>query len=359
MSKIQNILNELKIDETYTKPVKQPKVYTHVKDVITLRRGLNYQADLLFLPTTKNGFKYLFVIVDIASRDFDIEPLKQKDASDVRDAFKRVLKRKYIVPPSVGSYLGTDSGSEFKGEFSKFLQENGIFHKVGVAGRHSQQSVVEALNKQLGRILNGYMNMQETRTKRTYRNWDDIVDKTRSLLNKANKISDKQLRTMEFSKPLFFPTKQTKKGFVLNKPTFNKGDEVYYLLDSPTDVLGRKQADNRFRVGDRRWSFEPLKITDVIMYDGNHMYRYLLQGRPNVSYTESQLKLHKKTDKNEEEQEQTYIVEKLLSKFKKNGITYYRVKWKGYSLKETTNEPEDKLREDGLGEMIDRFNNKK
>src|SRR5690606_16914443 len=55
---------------------------------------------------------------------------------------------------------------------------------------------------------------------------------------------------------------------------------------------------------------------------------------------------------------ETFVVEKILDKFKLKGTTYYKVKWKNYPVKDATNEPEDKLIEDGLEEILDEFNKK-
>lgn len=388
MSKIAELMKKLNINDEFTKEVRQPKKYTHVKDVVRLTRGLNYQADLLALPITKEGFRYLFVIVDVASKECDIEPLKNKDAENVKAALLKTIKRNLIKTPSAGSYLGTDSGSEFKGAFHNYLYSRGIYHKVGAAGRHSQQAIVESVNKQLGRILNGYMNNKEEETGHTYREWDDIIDEVRTEFNTIMKIPDKVLQKKEFEKPLLFLTKKAKKGYDYDNPKFSVGDEVYYYLDEPTDALGRKQVDKRFRTGDRRWSMQPHKIKEISIYNGDIRYRYILSGRPNVAYTEYQLKLFKKADKAEETKQEevkepedispnrssasdlrkanafsnaddeTFIVEKILDKFKLKGTTYYKVKWKNYPVKDATNEPEEELIKDGLKDMIDEFNEK-
>jgi hypothetical protein len=42
--------------------------------------GYNEMGDLLQLPTTKEGYKYILSVVDIWSNYFDIEPMKTKTA---------------------------------------------------------------------------------------------------------------------------------------------------------------------------------------------------------------------------------------------------------------------------------------
>jgi hypothetical protein len=43
-------------------------------------------ADLLELPETKKGFKYLLVVVDLATDEFDIEPITNNKSLTVVDA---------------------------------------------------------------------------------------------------------------------------------------------------------------------------------------------------------------------------------------------------------------------------------
>ena len=75
---MDSIIKKLGIDERYSKPVKKPKKFTAVKQNIPMKEDMNFMADLLFLPKTKEGYRYLLVVVDLASNDFDIEPLKTK-----------------------------------------------------------------------------------------------------------------------------------------------------------------------------------------------------------------------------------------------------------------------------------------
>eukprot|EP00981_Chlorochromonas_danica_P010827 scaffold3440_cov166-Ochromonas_danica.AAC.1 len=92
-----------------------------------------------------------------------------------------MFKRKYIKKPYAS--LKTDGGSEFKGVFHKWLQNNEIMHKVSLPFRHKQMANVESLNRQLGRLFNGYMNTKEEETGKRYREWTDIVDIVRKELN--------------------------------------------------------------------------------------------------------------------------------------------------------------------------------
>ena len=154
------ILDKLKIDETFTKKRNdKQKEFNHIKNNIPLIEDYNFMADLLELPETKNKNKYLLSVVDLATDEFDIEPLKNKTPKDVLDGFKAMFKRKYLKKPYAS--IRTDNGNEFKGIFNKWMEDENIFHKVNLPNRHTQMANVKVLNKQLGRLFNGYMNQKE------------------------------------------------------------------------------------------------------------------------------------------------------------------------------------------------------
>jgi len=164
---MNDILKELGVNEKYSKPVKIKKQFSKVKDNIPLKADYNFMADLLELPETKKGFKYLLVVVDLATDEFDIEPITNNKSLTVVDAMKRMFNRRYIKKPYAS--IRTDGGAEFKDAFDKYCYENNILHKIGISGRHQQTANVERLNRELGRLFNGYMNAIEEKTGETYR----------------------------------------------------------------------------------------------------------------------------------------------------------------------------------------------
>lgn len=79
-----------------------------MKDNVPLVPDWNMMADLLFLPTAKFGFKYLFCIVDLATDEFDIQEIKNKEPQTVLKAMQKCFTRKYVKEPKYS--LKTDSG---------------------------------------------------------------------------------------------------------------------------------------------------------------------------------------------------------------------------------------------------------
>lgn len=297
MSKtLKKLLQGLNIDETFTKKIRKPKGFTKIRDNVNLQEDYNHMADLLSLPTTTYGYKYLFVIVDLATREFDIEPMKTKDAFAALNAMENCFKRNYIRIPF--GTLTTDSGSEFKGVFHNWLYKKDIAQKVTVPGRHTQTSMVDSLCRQLGRLINGYLNAIEVKTGRISKNWLPILDIVREQLNEVRKRKlPKNINSYEY--PTFDPMKETK---VTNKktgktkteykyitPKFKKGQMVYRALNIPRTALGVEQNTHAFRMGDYTFDTTAREIKQVLNYSGFELYRYVLDGIPNASFTEKQL----------------------------------------------------------------------
>lgn len=344
MSKFGNVLKKLKIDETYTKPVRKEKVFTKVKDQIPWRKYLNYQADLLMLPETNEGYKYLLVVVDLATNYFDMEPMKTKTAEETLKSFEKMFKRKYIHLPY--SSIKTDSGREFMGKFAEWMFKNSILHSVAKPGRHQQLANINNLCRQLGRIFNGYMNEVEFKTGEEYKEWTDILDDVRTALN------DARVNKEALSDDAVYKQKDAKLDIYKKKPKYKVDDYVYVKLDIPRSALNKEQNTHNFREGDLRWDLLARKVKKVLIYSGKVPYRYVVDGIPNVAYTEAELR-----PVPEDKQVQKYIIKDIIGKKKMKGKTYYLVHWKNYKKSEATWEPEDVIKEDA--EVLIKNYNKK
>lgn len=306
MGKYDSLIEELNIDETLTKAPKGKKKYNKVKDNIPLVEDLNFGADVLFLPTTKQGFKYLLVVVDLASDEFDIEPLKNKEPKTILQAMKTMFKRGYIKKPYAS--VTTDAGTEFKGVFKDWLNEENIIHKIGLPGRHKQNANVESLNRILGRFINGYMNSIEIKTNKTYREWTEILI---ILRRKINSIRKKKLpsnpRTYEYSTPKLD-----------SEPKFKVGNMVHRMLDKPRNAINEQQSGS-FREGDFKYDLVPRKIKKLLYYPEG--YRYMLNGIHQASYAEYEL--IKSKDIDEEVEEIKKIIDYHFNR--KEKMKYYKV----------------------------------
>jgi len=261
--------------------------------------------------------------------------MKNKEAKTTLEAMKRIFSRKILIKPKMS--ITTDNGGEFKGVFDKFCKDNDIDHRYTVPNRHKQLGNVENLNKQLGRLFNGYMNRIEKETLEPFVEWVDIVDDVRREFNKIKRENP--------------PKIQDEPDFNLAAvPKYKKGEFVYYKLDWPRNALNKEQPTATFRVGDYRWSTEKKKIEEVLFYPGRVPFRYMLNDLMNVSFTEDELKSAKGGPDAE-----TFQVKKIIDQKKERGVTYYLVWWVGYLKKNSTWEAEQQLIEDGLQAEIDKY----
>lgn len=336
MKKFKELIKELNIDERFTKPrLKTQQVFNKVKDNIPMIEDFNFMADTLYLPETKEGYKYLLVVVDLASDEFDIEPMKNIDTKTTASAFQKMMKRKYLNFPKI---IRTDAGSEFKDKFTKMLTKNDVLQKTALPKRHQQMANVESLNKQLGRLFNGYMNMKEKETGKVFREWTNVIESVRKGLNEIRKIEIKK-DVSEYDYPTFDPDA---------KPKFKVGDMVHEKLDYPENALGNKQPTENFRVGDVRYSMVPKKIEKVIYMNTYPYYRYMLSGINKASYSEYELiKSRFRTER--------YKVKSIIDSRDVGRTKEYLVWWQGYKKKEATWEPRKNLIQDGLKNMIDEY----
>jgi hypothetical protein len=320
---MNDLLKKLNIDKDnlLTKTFLSEKQYDHVKDMIPHKKHYNYMSDLLFLPEDKLGYKYLLVVVDLATDQFDIEPIKNKSAETVLTAFIKMFKRPYIKIPYAS--IRTDAGSEFKGVFHKWLYDKNIFHRIALAGRHKQLANVERLNRQLARLINGYLSSKEQISNKIERDWVDVLPIIRKSLNKIRKKPEGNIFLDRYPIPTYI------------EPKFNKGQMVHYKLDEPENALGHKQTDKRFREMDNRASKFPLKIVNVFAYPFNN--RYMLEGMPNVSFTENELRLSK------DQQNNKYEVKEIIGRKKIKNKNYVLIWWHGYKKADATWEPASSL----------------
>lgn len=74
------------------------------------------------------------------------------------------------------------------------------------------------------------------------------------------------------------------------KPKYKEGDLVNVLLQEPHTMTGKKQSTKQWRMGDLRLEKKKRKVLKVLYYSGPNPYRYLIEGLPNASYTEQELK---------------------------------------------------------------------
>jgi hypothetical protein len=120
-----------------------------------------HQADLLFLPhdrVRRKTFKYALIVVDVASRYKEAEPLTSKYSTEVAAALGRIYSRGPLKWPTL---LQVDPGTEFKGTVSTTLAKHKVIVRRGTKEAHRGQSIAERFNRTLAERLFGHQYAQE------------------------------------------------------------------------------------------------------------------------------------------------------------------------------------------------------
>ena len=110
--------------------------------VLIWKANATQQADTCKMPEDK-GFEYFLVLVELACRRVDGEPLKNKEAGTVLRAFRRIYKRGRIISPT--HRLEVNNDTEFNNKLVRnfFINEIGIFMRFGQPERYRQQCYAE------------------------------------------------------------------------------------------------------------------------------------------------------------------------------------------------------------------------
>jgi len=279
------------------------------------------QADLLFLPTERFGYKYCLVVVDIFDNRVDVEPLKFKDAVAVAKGLSAIYNRGILKKPN---YLNVDSGSEFKGSVADYSKANNIILKVSATARHSQTAFAEYINKLIGKGISFLQTEQELEMGKAMRGWmhyirqivetiNEKADENRKKnIDKIDKDNNNQKELVKHAitgdnvdktiDNVIDDIKNKKELPVLKKDVpllgdsyakdgiLNIGQKVRYQLDYPISAFDKKRLHGTFRAGDIRWSKE-IHTIDKSLVLPNQPVSYLISGITNRSFTRQQLQI--------------------------------------------------------------------
>jgi hypothetical protein len=328
--------NKTIVDKLISSPQKEKGINMPITDVEGANN--NHQIDLLMMPDD-NGCKYILVVIDLGTRYIGAEALKEKTPEKVKDALIKIYKNsKYLKTPKM---LEMDDGGEFKGEFKKYFENEGVLMNYKKAGRHRQQASVETMNGIIGLYLNKRMLSNEIVIKgeELIADWVEDLPKLVEVLNYINTEKKKkpknETKRDKLSQNGILPVCEGASCEII--PV---GTKVRVILDEPRSIQGLK-LHGKFRKGDLRWD-KTIRTIQLLSLRPNQPPMYLVSGIPNVAYTKQQLQLVKDDEKEPpKEAVDKYIVENILNKKVVKGKTYYLIKWKYYD--ENTWEPKENI----------------
>ena len=388
MAVLDSILKKYKVDNSAKELTEPPQRYkahkTEFRASGNYPKGAVHQMDVLFLPDDKSdgkqfGYRYLLVVSDVGSGKMDARAMKFKkgvgstkrkaskgkpltaldrafnaEKKGVLDHVQDIYKSgKYLKEPKI---IQVDAGSEFA-EVKKYYTNKKLAVRKARTARHSQQAVVEAMNKMIGSTinkiqLNNQLAGEGIDDDGEVREWliylPDIIDalNNRNLRNTRKPVDDVLCKT-NTEEEEDVKDEKGKKGKKVKKvkkvkgtadnecETYSVGDKVRIALDFPKAVKGRQQEGKRlygtFRSGDIRWSLKPHTIENVLLMK-NQPIRYVVSDVDDTTFSKFELKPFKELKTKAVKKK--YEVEKLLlgttlyegSKGKKAWV----VRWKGY-----------------------------
>ena len=290
-------------------------------------KNVYYQADLLYMPVD-NDVKYVLVCVDMFDGSMDAEPLKNRAPSDIVDAFDKIFKRKYLKYPT---FITFDQGAEFKTLVKTYFVKHGTNVNYALAGRHRQLANVERTNQKITDKIFSFLNEKDGVQGHENKKWLHLLPSVVKILNDEKKIPmTKEIHDL----PLI--TKD-------NGDMLEIGQPVRLQLEKPKNYVTDASLQGGFRTGDKRWTNDTYKITDLLLKPG-FPPMYLTDSNDNVARTKNQLSVVKN---NEIEQNAKYaggdenldrVIKEILDfrRITRGGKSFqeYKIKWVGY------NEPE-------------------
>lgn len=286
--------------------------------------NLKQQLDLLHLPTDKEGYKYLLVLIDF-NRYVEAEPIKTKTADEVIKAIKNIYNRSKLNFPFV---VFTDPGSEFNNKkFTSFYVRNYTNIRHNKTGRHRQSALVESFNKIFSTVFNTIIKASEIKEQEEKKEWRQYVKIVRDIYNENNVNKLKEWENYISKNP--HPITEKNKPYTI----LSEGTLVRIPLEEPIRASDYKKENvKKFRVGDIRWDPTTYKITDIILHKGQPVM-YKVNQPKNILYTKENLFIIPKTEIDDTKPEKeklkkgVYIAVKILEKRKVKNRIQYLILW--------------------------------
>ena len=248
-----------------------------------------HQADLLFLPHDtyrKKIYKYILVVIDIASRYKDEEALTSKESLEVAKSFEKIYSRKLKWP----EILMVDPGKEFFGNVATLMTKHKVKFQRSEAGNHRAQAFVERANRTLGEKIFTHQYAQEIadvqKSKSRSREWVERLPAVLKVMNnEVTRLTGKEPTKVLKSADVSINGTNYGRPVGLDKVKLPSGVKVRYLY-SPGEGEG----------GERRCATDPiwsLEIYDLLrsFVSAEQPVLYYLSGGPRRSFVREELQV--------------------------------------------------------------------
>lgn len=315
-----DVVRWLESQDAYTlhRPLRRkfPRLHYNVTNIDDV-----WEADLIELRNLKSyndGYSYLLVIIDVLSKYAWVEPLREKTANCVINAFQRVLARSEGRVPV---YLQTDKGKEFVAQpMQKFLKENDIRFRVA-RNPDIKASIVERFNRTLKERMWRYFTHKNTHR------YIDVLQNVVSAYNHTRHSSTKMQPAIVTRENARIARENIARRW--NDDAIKKRElKAKYRTG---ELVRVSRAKGTFEKGyEARWSEEIFRIHRVLewrkplVYELSDLTGEVIDG---IFYEQELARVEKNL------QEEEFIVERVIKSRGRGVNKQLLVSWQGYPRK--------------------------
>jgi transposase InsO family protein len=153
---------------------------------VAFRENELWQIDIFYIKSgnipLNDGFKYVFVVIDVFSRKAYVEPMKTKTTEACLDALQTIIDKKVKALPRA---IIADQDSAFKdSEWQSTMTESSIAFSMNALKDHHALGIIDNFAKRFKTAIN--RNMEDDKTHR----WIDFVP---NIINNYNKTPNSSL----------------------------------------------------------------------------------------------------------------------------------------------------------------------
>lgn len=187
-------------------------------------------VDLQKLQKKNDGIKFLLTTIDIFSKKAYVEPLKDKSAKSIIQAYKQILEKNESKPLN----LRTDKGKEFVAkDVQEFFKQNGIHHYT-VKNPDVKAAVIERFNRTLKSRMWRYLHYLNSH--RYIDGLEDIVAAYNDSYHTTIKMTPNEVNDTNILQ--VYHNTYDKKNRKINKPRLKKGDYIRLAREKGTFEKG-------------------------------------------------------------------------------------------------------------------------
>ena len=245
---------------------------------------------MLFLPhdtVRRKTFKYALVVVDVASRYKDAEPLTSNESSEVAKSFEKIYSRKLKWPVRII----IDPGKEFMGHVTSLMKRHNVVIQRKEAGNHRAQAFVERANRTLSERLFSFQYGKEMSSddNERSREWVERLPAVlRSMNNEVTRLTGKEPQEVLKSKTRFrlrLLKKKYNRPVGFDEVRLSPFAKVRYLF-----APGEYEGGERRRATDPVWSLEIFELSHSKVSPDQPVI-YYLSGGPKRSFVREELQV--------------------------------------------------------------------